>query len=99
MNSSQIYILLSIIVLAVVMAVLVLTRRKIGKPLSLLAGLAFAFIIAGIAFGENRLVGYGLMGVGILLAVIDIINKSKTKKESESKDSLETGEDKTTKNI
>ncbi len=74
------YILIGIIVLVVIMAVLILTRRQTKKPLSPLASLAFAFIIAGLIFNENRLIGYGLMVIGIILAVIDIIKKVKNKK-------------------
>jgi hypothetical protein len=46
------------------------------------AFLALPLVLAGILFGENRLIGYGLMGAGVLLAVIDIIiryrNQGKT---------------------
>jgi len=77
MTSSSIYILIGIITLAGIMAVLVLTRKKMKKPLSPLASLAFAFIIAGLIFGENRLIGYSLMGVGVVFAIIDIIKKLK----------------------
>ncbi len=78
MDASQIYILISIIVLAIIMVILILTRKKRQKSLSPLAGLAFALIIAGIIFGENCLIGYSLMGIGIVLAFIDIIRKLKT---------------------
>jgi len=44
-----------------------------------LAGLAFAFVLAGIFFGENRLIRYGLIGIGIILAVVDIIIRSRKK--------------------
>jgi len=79
MNSSQTYILISIIAIAGTMVALVLTRKKMQKPLTPLAGLAFAFVVAGLIFGESRLVGYGLMGVGVVLAVIDIVRKLKAK--------------------
>jgi uncharacterized membrane protein len=46
-----------------------------------MAGLAFGFIIAGVGFGENRLLGYGLFGTGIILAIIDIIIKTRKGKE------------------
>ena len=82
MTSSQIYILIGIIALAGIMVILVLTRKKINKPLTPLAGLAFGFIIAGMIFGESRLIGYGLIGVGVVLAVIDIVRKTKVKKEN-----------------
>ena len=80
MNISQIYIALSIVVLAVVaLLVFFVSKHKRENRLTPLAGLAFAFVLAGILFGENRLIGYGLFGVGILLAVIDIFNRSKSK--------------------
>lgn len=77
MNTPQSYILISVIVLAIIMTVLILTRKKMQKPLSKLAALAFLLIIAGIIFGENRLISYSLMGVGAVLAIIDIIKKLK----------------------
>lgn len=76
MNASQIYIAISIVVLALI-AILVffVGKNKKEKKLSKLAGLSFAFIIAGIVFGEDRLLGYSLMGFGVILAIIDIIKK------------------------
>jgi len=77
MNNSQIYILISIVVLAIIMIVLVLTKKKTKKSLSKLAAIAFSFVIAGIVFGNDRLIGYSLMGVGIVLAIIDIVRNLK----------------------
>jgi len=76
MNASQIYIAISIVVLALI-AILVffIGKNKKEKKLSKLAGLSFAFIIAGIVFGEDRFLGYSLMGFGVILAIIDIIKK------------------------
>lgn len=71
MSSSQIYVAVVIVVLAV-LAVLLFVMRGRGGRISPLAAVAFAFITAGIVFGENRAVGYGLMGTGVILAVIDI---------------------------
>jgi len=80
METSQIYILIAIIVLLII-AILVffIKKNKKQKPLTPLAGLAFGFVIAGIIFGESRLVGYSLMGIGVLLAIIDVIIKLKKK--------------------
>jgi uncharacterized membrane protein len=78
MSASTGYIVLSIAVLVVV-AVLVFAVRK-GKrenQLTPLASLAFAFVVAGIVFGDDRLIGYGLMGVGVILAIVDIVNRSR----------------------
>jgi hypothetical protein len=78
MGASAIYIAVSVVVLAIV-AVLAFFIRK-GRNenrLTPLAGLAFAFVVAGILFGDDRLIGYGLMGVGVVLAVVDIVNRSR----------------------
>lgn len=78
MSASGIYILIAIVVLLVV-AVLafVLGHREPHARLTPLAGLAFGFVVAGILFGENQLVGYGLMGIGVILAVVDMIRGPK----------------------
>ncbi len=80
MNISQMYVAVAIVVLMVI-ALLVFFVRKNRKENSLtpLAGLAFGFILAGILFSDNRLIGYGLLGVGVILAVVDIFNKLKKK--------------------
>lgn len=77
MNTSQAYILISIISLAVILVIFILMKKKTQNLLSPFGGLAFAFVIAGIFFGESRLIGYGLMGAGITIAIVDIIKKSK----------------------
>jgi hypothetical protein len=80
MNTPQIYIAVSIVVLAFIAILFFFANKnKKEKRLTPLAGLAFGFILAGIFFGDNRLIGYGLMGVGVLLAIVDIFNKSKNK--------------------
>ena len=78
MITSQIYIAISIVVLAII-AILVffVNKNKKDKKLTPLAGLAFAFVLAGVIFSNDRLIGYSLMGIGIILAVIDIFKKSK----------------------
>lgn len=42
-----------------------------------MASIAFGFVVAGIIFAENRLIGYGLLGIGVILAVVDIYLKTK----------------------
>lgn len=80
MNISQIYIAVAIVVLAVIATlVFVVGKKGSQKRLSPLASFAFAFVLAGIVFGDDRLIGYGLMGVGVLLAVVDIfVKRNKT---------------------
>ena len=81
MNISQIWIAISIVVLAAIALLLFfLGKSRKEKRLTLLASLAFGFVVAGIVFGnDNRWIGYGLMGIGVLLAVLDILrNRNKT---------------------
>lgn len=70
MNTSQIYIIISIAALVLVV-ILFLAARKKGKKLTPLVGFAWALVLAGIIFSEDRLIGYSLIGVGVALAVID----------------------------
>lgn len=71
MNTSQVYIIISIAALGWVV-ILFLAARKKGKKLTPPVGLAWALVVAGIVFSEDRLIGYSLMGVGVALAVIEL---------------------------
>jgi hypothetical protein len=78
MNASLVYILIAILILVILAVQMFLVARGAKRrTLTPLAGVAFGFILAGIVFGENRILGYSLMGIGVLLAVIDIVQKSK----------------------
>jgi hypothetical protein len=80
MTTSVVFIVISSAVLVVVAIVVFLVRgKKAENRITPLASLAFAFVLAGIIFGEDRLVGYGLMGIGVILAVADIFNRSRSK--------------------
>jgi len=81
MNASQITIAVSIVILAVV-ALLLYRKgwRKEQKGLTPIAGLAFGFILAGIVFSEERFISYGLMGVGVVLAIVDITKQTRRNK-------------------
>ncbi|GAH17118.1 unnamed protein product, partial [marine sediment metagenome] len=70
MSTSQIYILISIITLAIIAVVVILRRKKEQKPLSKLAALAFLLVLAGIFFGarDDQLIAYSLLGAGVILA-------------------------------
>ena len=62
-----------------ILAMLAYATAKSGRPnrITPLAGLAFAFVLAGILFGQERLFGYGLIAAGVILALIDIVRKSR----------------------
>jgi len=78
MNLSQTYLMISILVLAVItLLVFFVGKNKKAKNINPSARLAFGFILAGLFFGENRFVGYGFMGIGVLLAAVDIFYRSR----------------------
>lgn len=82
MNAVSIYLAILVIAgLAIVMN-LVFVYNKKKRRISRLAGLAFAFVIAGIFLGGQKFIGYSLLGVGIILAIIDIVRKANTRMSS-----------------
>lgn len=76
----MLYIFITIIALGIIFGITVWKKREGLKRLSTLGALAFGFVIAGVVFsGDSRLPGYALMGIGVILAVVDIfINKNQT---------------------
>jgi hypothetical protein len=79
MNTTSIYLIILIISGLAIALDLVYVYNKKNKGISRLAGLAFAFVIAGIFLGGQRWIGYSLLVGGVILAIIDIIQKTKTK--------------------
>ena len=80
MDTSLIWIAISIGAIAIVALLLFVVNKDNDKNrLTPLAGSALAFIIAGIIFGEDELLGYGLIGVGVVLAFIDMYMRSKSR--------------------
>lgn len=81
MEASQIYILISIITLLVIgiLFIFIAKKKKKRNAMTPLTGLAFGFIIAGIVFGDDRRIGYSLMGIGVLLAIVDMFRKLRKK--------------------
>lgn len=77
MNTPEIYIAIAIVVLAIIAIFAVYMRKKPRKQPSKLAMLAILLVVAGIVFGDDRLIGYSLIGVGVILGIIDIIKNLK----------------------
>jgi hypothetical protein len=74
-----VWIAISIIALVVIVVLLLISRRK-GKQLinpSNLLILGMSFVVLGIIFGDDRVIGYSFIGVGVLLSVIDAIRNRK----------------------
>jgi hypothetical protein len=73
MITPTIYVIIALAALVVIAALLFFIYQKRGeKKFTPMVGLGFAFIIAGIFFGHSRFIGYGLIGIGVTLAVIDM---------------------------
>jgi hypothetical protein len=80
MNASNIYIAISIIALAIIaLPIFILGKSQEKKRLTPIASLAFGFIVAGIVFGGNRLIGYSLMGIGVVLSLIDMFRMTRSR--------------------
>jgi len=70
------WILTAIIALIIISLVVFFVRKdKKKQKLTPLASWALIFVLAGIIFSDNRIIGYCLMGIGIILAIIDIIKQ------------------------
>ena len=81
MSDSTVYILIAVVAfLAIGVLVLMPGGRSFGQRLTPLASIAFILIVAGVVFGDNRTLGYSLMGAGVLVAVADIIIQRRNSK-------------------
>ena len=80
MEASEIYIIIAVTALVLIVSLYLKNRNANKKPMSHLTKLGYALVFAGIFFGDERLIGYTLIGIGVLLSVIDIIrNRNKNK--------------------
>jgi hypothetical protein len=73
------WIAISIIALVVIVVFLLISRRKgnqLLNPSNLLI-LGMSLVGLGIIFGDDRIIGYSFIGVGVLLSVIDAIRNRK----------------------
>lgn len=73
-NTPEIYIAISIIVLLAIALIVIFVRKKKEKTYSRLAMLGMTSVILDIIFSsEGRLISYSFMGAGVLISVIEII--------------------------
>ena len=74
-----VWIAIAISALVVIMVLLLISRRKskqLLNPSNLLI-LGMSCVVLGIIFGDERVLGYSFIGVGVLLSVIDAIRNRK----------------------
>jgi len=72
-----VWIAISIVALVVIVVLLLTGRGKQYRKPSNLAVFGMSLVVLGIIFGDERIVGYSLIGVGVVLSVIDIIRSRK----------------------
>ena len=74
-----VWIAISIAALVVIMVLLLISRRRRKQLLnpSNLFVLGMSFVVLGIIFGDERVIGYLFLGIGVLLSVIDAIRNRK----------------------
>jgi len=72
-----VWIAISIIALVVIVVLLLTGRGKQYRKPSNLTILGMSLVVLGIIFGDDRLIGYSFIGVGVLLSVIDAIRNRK----------------------
>lgn len=84
MQPSQIYVAIAVTVLVIIAIIAYYAgknkKKRELKTLTPLASIAFGFIISGIIFTDNTTFSYSFLGVGIIIAFIDIIIKLKKRK-------------------
>lgn len=84
MSVSAAYVALAVGVLAVLAVLSLAVRRRGDRRLTPVAGLAVTCVVCGIVFGENRIVGYAFFLAGILLAIVDVVRRSRQTRPPES---------------
>jgi len=67
------WIAISIVALVVIVVLLLVARGRQYQQPSNLALVGMCLVVLGIIFGDDRRIGYPLIGVGVLLSVIDTI--------------------------
>lgn len=80
MDSSQIFTAVSIGVLVLIVVLRYIAGKGSKEKYTPLSILAFGCILAGILFGQDKFLGYALLGAGLVLAVMDILIRSKKNK-------------------
>jgi hypothetical protein len=68
-----VWIAISIVALAVIVVLLLIARGRQYRQPSNLAIVGISLVVLGIIFGDDRIIGYSFIGVGVLLSVIEAI--------------------------
>lgn len=79
MDTVLTYIFLSAAILAVIIdcVVFFVNLQQSESRLTRMVALALGFVLLGLIVGSNRLIGYGLVGVGGTLAIVDLFTRKR----------------------
>jgi len=78
MTGNWVYIVLMVVILAALVFLMVRVRGiERNSRISPLIGLAMACFMGGLILADQRWLSYGLLGAGLVLAVIDILKRQK----------------------
>jgi hypothetical protein len=64
-----------VVVLVALLAVVFLFRKKRSDKENTLVTLGAMFVVLGIVFGDDRLVGYSFIGLGVLLSIASVVGR------------------------
>jgi len=79
-DASILFIVLSLIILVIIGILLIIAwKKKKEQHLSPLSLMGMVFIILGIVFGSDRLIGYSFLGAGVIVSVFDVVKNRKKK--------------------
>jgi hypothetical protein len=77
---STVNLVISVLLLAFITFFLFFYRKKKGENrFTLTSILAFGFVLAGFIYGADRMIGFGLLAIGGILAIVEIFSRPKTK--------------------
>jgi hypothetical protein len=83
MGSAQLFFIALSILFLIIIAFIFIRNPAIRKEIDSITGLAFGLILIGLFFtGPDRFIGYGLMGAGAILAIVDAVLKARKARES-----------------
>ena len=71
----SLWLTVGLVVLVALLAVVFLFRKKRSDKENTLVTLGAMFVVLGIVFGDDRLVGYSLIGLGVLLSTASVIGR------------------------
>jgi len=79
-DASLPFIVLSVIILIIIGVLFIIAwKKKKEQQFSPFAIMGMLFIILGIVFGSDRLIGYSFLGVGVIVSVFDVVKNLKRK--------------------